>query len=165
MRNNHVKYTALCGVFAGVAITIMCLGGLVPIATYVTPMLCILIAQIILMGCGRRFALTWYAAVSFLALILSPDKEAALLFVFLGAYPCLKQVFERRRLHILWKLLYFNTAIAFLYFLVCTVFGFNDIQNDYLELGAIGLVVFLILGNVTFFLMDRILSFRFQRRK
>lgn len=165
MRNNNVKYTALCGVFAGVAITIMWLGGLIPIATYVTPMLCIIIAQIILAGCGKRYAWTWYAAVSLLSLMVSPDKEAALLFVFLGNYPCLKQTLDKSKLRLLWKLLYFNVVIYLFYYLICWVLGLNEIRQEYQELGTIGLAILLVFGNITFFLMDFILSFRFNKKK
>ena len=159
MRNKNVKNTAICGVFAGVAMTIMCFGGLIPIATYVTPMLCILIEQMILLGCGRRFALTWYVAVSILALLIGPDKEAGLLFSFLGNYPCLKQLFEHSKIHYLLKILYFNTAIGVMYCILCRVLGFQEVLNEYIELGAIGLIVFVVLGNTTFFILDKILSF------
>ena len=164
MRNNNVKYTAICGIFAGVAITIMCLGGFIPIATYVTPMLCIIIAQIILSGCGSKYAWTWYVAVSLLALMLSPDKEAALLFVFLGSYPCVKLFFERSKLRFLWKTLYFNTIIGLFSILINILLGLKEIRDEYRSLGMIGLVVLLLLGNITFFLLDKILSFRFKKR-
>lgn len=163
MRNSNVKNIAICGIFAGVAITIMCLGGIIPFATYVTPMLCIIIGQIILTGCGKRLAWCWYIVVSILALLLGPDKEAALLFAFLGSYPCVKQSFDRSKLCWLWKLLYFNLVIGILYFLISFVFGLHDIQDEYRELGKIGLVIFLLLGNMTFILLDRILSFKFQK--
>ena len=165
MRNEQVKYTAICGIFAGLAISIMYFGGLIPIATYVTPMLCIIIMQIILHGCGKRFAWTWYIAVSILSLLLSPDKEAALLFLFLGGYPCLKQIFERSRLHMILKLLYFNASISVLYYLVCTILGLSEIQKEYSEFNRIGLIVFLVLGNITFLLLDRILSFKFRKKR
>jgi hypothetical protein len=165
MRNNQVKYTALCGIFAGVAITIMYLGGLIPFATYTTPMLCILIEQIILSGCGRKFAWTWYAAVSILSLILCPDKEASLLFLLLGSYPCLKQLFDKSKLSFLWKLLYFQLAIYLLYLLISVVLGLNDIVDEYRTLGKIGLATLLIFGNITFLLLDKILSFRFRKTK
>ena len=164
MRNNHVKNTAICGVFAGVAITIMCLGGLIPVATYVTPMLCIIIAQIILSGCGKRFAWTWYTGVSILSLMLAPDKEAALIFMFFGNYPCIKQFFEKSRVHFLWKILYFNSSIGVLYYLVCRIFGFSKILDEYAGFNFIGLIIFMILGNITFLMLDRILSFRFRKK-
>ena len=165
MRNNNVKYTALCGVFAGLAITIMYLGGFIPIATYVTPMICIIIEQIILSGCGRKYAWTWYAAVSFLSLMLAPDKEAAFLFVFLGSYPCLKQIFDKSKLKLLWKFIYFNTVIYAFYFLICALLGLNEIRNEYQDLGTIGLAILLLFGNISFILLDKILSFDLRARK
>lgn len=164
MRNEKVKNTALCGIFAGVAITIMFFGGLIPVATYVTPMLCIIIDQIILSGCGKKYAWTWYAAVSLLALMLSPDKEAALLFLFLGNYPCLKQLFDKWKGKLFWKLLYFNVAISLLYFLICRFLGLSEVQEEYRLLGTIGLIILLVFGNITFVLLDLILSFRFKKR-
>ena len=53
MRNN-TKQIALGGVLAAVAVTIMSLGGLIPIATYVCPMLCCMTQFIVLRFCGRR---------------------------------------------------------------------------------------------------------------
>ena len=45
-----------------------------------------------------QLALTAYAAVSLLALLFVPDKEVALIFVFLlGYYPLAKPKFERIR--------------------------------------------------------------------
>ena len=105
MKNNNARNIAICGVFASLAITIMCFGGIIPIATYVTPMICIIIAQIIQCCCGSKFTCTWYAAVSLLSLILSPDKEAALLFVFLGNYPSIKQQLERVKFKVLFKII------------------------------------------------------------
>ena len=161
MRNKNVKNTAICGVFAGVAITIMCLGGLIPIATYVTPMLCILIEQIILYACGKRFALTWYVAVAILSLIAGPDKEAGLLFCFLGNYPCLKQLFDRSKISFIWKVLYFNIVIGIMYCILNQILGIQEALDEYAALGAIGLLVFVLLGNVTFLILDQILSFKF----
>ena len=164
MRNNNAKYTALCGVFSGVAITIMCLGGFIPIATYVTPMLCIIIAQIIMTICGSKFAWTWYVAVSMLSLMLAPDKEAAILFVFLGNYPCIKRYLDRLKLHFLWKLLYFNVIIGSFGFMISVLLGLQEIRDEYATLGKIGLIVLLLLGNLTFFLLDWVLNFKFTKR-
>lgn len=47
---------ALGGVLAAAAVCIMCLGGLIPVNTYVSPMLCALLLQVILNICGRRIA-------------------------------------------------------------------------------------------------------------
>ena len=84
------------GVFAALAVVIMNLGGLIPMATYVCPTLCMVILSFVHMACGRRIAWSWYAAVSILSLLMSPDKEAAAVFAFLGYYPILKPVFDRK---------------------------------------------------------------------
>ena len=81
---------ALGGVLAALAVVIMSLGGLIPIATYVTPMLCAMLLQAVLLTCGTRVAWAWYGAVALLGLLLCPDKEAAAVYVFLGYYPIVK---------------------------------------------------------------------------
>ena len=70
------------GVFAALAVVIMNLGGLIPMATYVCPTLCMVILSFVHMACGRRIAWSWYAAVSILSLLMSPDKEAAAVFAW-----------------------------------------------------------------------------------
>lgn len=158
MRNDSVKRVALGGLLAAVAMVIMCLGGLIPVATFVCPVLCILICGTVRHFCGHRITWAWYFAVSILALLLAPDKEAATIFVFLGYYPILKQLFERTKLQWILKLLYFNCAIGVMYVLLIFVLGMEQIISEYAELGLIGLSIVLILGNVTFVLLDRLLT-------
>ena len=66
-----------------------------------------------------QLALTAYAAVSLLALLFVPDKEVALIFVFLlGYYPLAKPKFERIRpavLRIVCKLLLCNGTVLAMY--------------------------------------------------
>ena len=71
---------ALGGVLAALAVVIMSMGTLIPVATYVCPMLSALILQLVLKTCGRRIAWGWYAVVSILSLLMAPDKEAAAVF-------------------------------------------------------------------------------------
>ena len=47
---------ALGGVLAALAVVIQCMGGLVPVATYVCPVFCMLILQLVLRQCGERIA-------------------------------------------------------------------------------------------------------------
>ena len=67
---------AFGGVLAALAVVIMSMGTLIPVATYVCPMLSALILQLVLKTCGQRIAWGWYGAVSLLSLLLAPDKEA-----------------------------------------------------------------------------------------
>ena len=75
---------ALGGVLAALAVVLMCMGTLIPVATYVCPMLCAMILQLVLKTCGKRIAWAWYGAVSILSLLMAPDKEAAAVFLALG---------------------------------------------------------------------------------
>lgn len=160
-----VKSTALGGVTAALAVVCMCLGGLIPFATFVCPMLCILLLQLVSQLCGSRIGWAWYGAVAILSLLMGPDKEGSALFVFLGFYPLVKPYLEKMPLPWLWKLLLFNTAILLMYTLLIHLFGMNQLASEFQEMGTILLIVTLALGNLTFFLLDRILSRKFGRKK
>jgi hypothetical protein len=99
--------------------------------------------------------------VAILSLPMGPDKEAAAVFVFLGYYPILRPWLNKLRPDWLFKGLYFNAVIAVLYTLLLKVLGFAEILEDYAEMGAVMTVAMLIMGNITFFLLDRLLSLRF----
>jgi len=158
MRHQTAKEMALGGILAALAVVIMCLGGLIPIATFVCPMLCMLCMHIVVRICGNRVSWAWYLAVSALCLLLSPDKEAAAVFLILGYYPILKPAIDRSRLRLLWKFALFNSAVAFLYTVLLRIMGIEVASEEYWELGWIGLAIMLILGNVTFFFLDVVLT-------
>lgn len=143
---------------AALAVCILCLGSLIPINTYVSPMLCALLLQIVLNLCGRRLAAAWFAAVAILGLLLCPDREAAGVFLFLGEYPIVKQLLDGRMLSGLWKALYFNLSVLVLYWLLLFVMGIPGLYEEFQELGLIMLVILVLLGNGTFFLLDRVLE-------
>ena len=75
MGRNSAKSVALGGVMAALAVVIMCMGGIIPVATYVCPMLCAMLLAVVLRLTGRRIAWAWYAAVAVLSLLLGPDKQ------------------------------------------------------------------------------------------
>lgn len=155
-RNNLTKSVALGGVFCAVAMVIMCLGGLIPIATYVCPMLCCIILQIVLEVCGKRIAWVWYMAVSFLSLMLGPDKEAAVVFVVLGYYPIIKPKLDTMPLSWLIKAVIFNVSVFLAYGVLLHVMGIED--GSVIREGWVLLLILILLGNLAFFLMDRLLT-------
>ena len=157
---------ALGGVLASLAVLIMSMGTLIPVATYVCPMLCALILQLVLKICGSRIAWAWYGAVTLLSLLMAPDKEAAAVFLALGYYPIVKDRLERLKKPVAWtlKLVIFNatliagTLVTFYLFAGDTagktildafafVFGVE-------ELGALITAGVLVLANVTFVVYD-----------
>lgn len=161
-RSNSAANIALGGVLAAMAVAISCLGGLIPAATFVCPMLSMLILAVVLRRCGVRIAWAWYGAVAILSVLLSPDKEAAAVFAFLGYYPILKPRMDALPLRWLWKILLFNAAILLMYWLLMHIFGMVQILQEFAEMGTALTVITLLLGNVTFLLLDRLLAVRFR---
>lgn len=164
MRNNSAKVIALGGMMAVLAVVIMCLGGLIPVATFVCPMMCMLLLQLVLKMCGSRIAWAWYGAVAFLSLLLGPDKEAAAVFVFLGYYPIAKPRLDQMKLGPVLKLALFNLVILLMYWVLIHLFGMEAIAAEYEELGTVMTIIMLILGNVTFLLLDKVLGKRLVKR-
>jgi len=150
---------------AALAVVILSMGTLIPVATFVCPMLCMLLLKVVLIRCGDRIGWAWYGAVAVLGALLAPDKEAAAVFVFLGFYPIIKPKMEALPAKWLWKVLYFNAAILIMYWLLMNLFGMAQIAVEFAELGAVMTIVTLLVGNVTFFLLDLLLGRNFRRRR
>lgn len=156
---------ALGGIFAALAVVIMCMGGLIPVATFICPACCMLLLTLVHHRCGTRVAWAWYGAVAILSLLMGPDKEAAAVFVFIGSYPIYKPKMDTLPLRWLWKLLYFNVVILLMYWLLLNVFGMAELMEEFAEMGTVLTVVTLLMGNVTFVMLDRLLDPRLFRRR
>ena len=154
---------ALGGVLAALAVVIMSFGTIIPVATYVCPAICMLLGQVVLKICGGRVAWAWYGAVALLSVLLAPDKEAAAVFAALGYYPMVKPRLEKMKFPWLWKGLLFNAVILVLYWLLIHLMGMDALAEEFAEAGAVMTAVMLLLGNVIFFLLDKVLSKRFRR--
>ena len=114
--------------------------------------------------CGARVAWAWYGAVAVLSMLLGPDKEAAALMVLLGYYPIIKPRMDRMPLPILWKLLLINGVILVMYTAVVHLLGLEQVLVEASLLGYAGLAAAVLLGNATFFLLDKLLD-RFSYKK
>lgn len=149
---------------AALGVVIMSMGTLIPIATYSCPVLCALLLQLVLKTCGSRIAWAWYGAVSILSLLMAPDKEAAAVFLALGYYPIVKPRLDRLKGKWIWKGLLFNAVVLLTYWLLMHLFGFDQLTAEFSEMGMVLIVLMLILGNVTFFLLDQLLGRRFPKK-
>jgi len=148
-----------------VAVVIMSLGTLIPVATYAAPVLCMLLGKIVLALCGSRVAWAWYGAVALLALLMAPDKEAAAVYAVLGYYPIVKPRLDRRKGSWLWKGLLFNGTILLLYWLLLKVIGVERLVTEFSGMGIAMTAVLLVMGNVTFFLVDKLLGRKLKRTR
>ncbi|MBR1821710.1 MAG: hypothetical protein IJ769_08820, partial [Clostridia bacterium] len=88
--NKNTRRVAVSGMMVALATAILLMGGVIPAATFVGPALAGLMLIPVLVEGGTRMALGAWLAVSALGLMLCADKEAALLFSFLGYYPAIK---------------------------------------------------------------------------
>ncbi len=158
--NQTAKQLALGGVLAALAVVLLLLGGVIPIGTYIAPMLASLPLIVLLAELPKGLCLGWYAVVAILGVMLCPDKETAFVFVFLGWYPVAKPALDRlpRLPRIAAKLLVFNLAVAALYALLILVFRLEALVQEAKETGLALLLVLLVLGNVTFLLYDILLN-------
>lgn len=156
---------ALGGMLAAAAVVLMSIGTILPVATYTAPVLCMLICRVVLKLCGSRMAWAWYGAVALLSLLLAPDKEAAAVFLVLGYYPILKPKMDSLKGKWLWKLLYFNGSILALYWVLMNIIGMQQLLSDFEGMGLAMTAVLLILGNVTFFLLDRLMEKKLKTKK
>ena len=165
MRTGEARLIAFGGMMAALAVVIMCLGGLIPIATFTVPLICMLILAYVLKFCGKRIGWAWYGAVSILSLLLGPDKEAAAIFVVLGYYPILKPRLDKIKGGLIIKLALFNVVILAMYWVLIKLMGMDRIASDYAELGKAMTIIMLVLGNVTFWMLDKVLGKPLKKRK
>lgn len=150
---------ALCGILCGLSVVILASSALFPSLSYVIPMVAGAILLVPAIEYGSPTAFTAYAAVSVISLLLLPEKEAPLMYVFIfGLYPIIKKFFERipRRLpEYLAKFAYFNLAGTAAVLLATYVLG---IPLDDGSLGKWLVPAMLLAGNVAFALYDYTLT-------
>lgn len=158
MKMTQAKAIAVGGVLAAMAVVIQGLGGLIPIATFVLPVLCMFLECVVLRMCGKRLTWAWFGAVAILGLLIGPDKESAMLFLLLGYYPIVKPSLDRVPLSWLWKLLLFQCVVAIAYLILIYLLGMEQLIQEYLGLGLWFFVAMLLMGNATFLLLDKALD-------
>ena len=158
MKKTPASQIAFGGMMAALALVIMNMVGLIPIATYVCPSLCMVLLSIVLKLCGKRIGWAWYGAVTILSVLMAPDKEAAMIFAVIGYYPIIKPAFERTKMPNACKYLYFNVVILLVYWLMINLMGLTEIAKEFAEMGLLFTIVTLLMGNMVFQLLDKILT-------
>ena len=152
---------ALTGMLCALAVVLMMLGGVIPLATFCCPALAGLMLIPVFVECGEKLSWCAYAAIAALSLILCPDKEAALLLAFIGYYPILRWRLDQLRsrlLRVVAKLGVFNLAVLAMYALSILVLKMDQILREYQEMGLALTIACLLVGNVTLLLYDRLIA-------
>ena len=152
---------ALGGLMAAVCVVIMSLGSLIPVNTYLCPVLCILIGRVVLDRCGKRIGWCFYMSVALLSLLLAPDREAALVYAFLGYYPIIRPWFQRLGpAKSAAKLAFFTLAGTASYGVLLLVMGAGAAMDE----GWLLTAVTVLLWDILFLLVDRLLGRPVRKR-
>ena len=151
---------ALCGCLCALAVVIMSLGTLIPMATYCCPVLASFVLLPVMLVCGKKLSWVLYGAIAILSVLLAPDKEAAAIFVALGYYPIVKPWFDakKRLLRVLGKALLFNLSAVGVCAVLLFVLQMDALRQEFSAMNAALLVSLLAGGNLVFWMDDLLLA-------
>ncbi|MBD5099629.1 MAG: hypothetical protein HDT35_08870 [Clostridiales bacterium] len=154
------RKAALCGMMAALSVVILCLGGMIPLATFACPMLAMLCLVPTVCEYGAGTAILLYGAASILALLLGPDKEITLLYVFLGWYPCVRPRLVVIPRPVRWavKCALFTLAVVAMYALVLHLFRLEAVVEEFAGYSTAMVLALMVLGNITFLVFDQLLD-------
>ncbi len=144
-----------CGVSCALALVVL-LATFFPYATYALAALAGVVLIPASLELGTRYGVICYAVSALLALLLTPDIEAKILFVlFFGYYPCVQlrlNLLYPRPLAWFIKVLLFNAAVVGGYLWMLYAVG---LPADAFSIGGINMpIVFWIAANAVFAVYD-----------
>lgn len=156
-----VKSAAYGGIGAGLIVVLLLCSSLLPFLEYTIPAAGALIIFFICKECSPKTAAGCYAASAILAVLLIPNKEAAILYaLFFGYYPIFREFVQTRLPKLvrgILKFLVFDLTMIASYALLIFVFGLDELWEE-INLGMqYGAVILLFLGNISFWLFDVLL--------
>lgn len=147
--------TALCGLLTALSVVVMLPTLVIPVLTYISPMVAGVIICFTAYAADKKWALGVYFAVSAVSLIILTDKEAALTYIsFFGYYPLIKPVLDKLKkpLGVLLKMLAFNMSAILT--VLCCIYIFSVSVEDYTGLGKFAVPLLLVMANAILFLYD-----------
>lgn len=163
MSRPNARRTAFAGVLSALSLVFLLMSSLIPMADYTAAALAGVVITALVIDFGPKAAWLSFGGVAVVGLLIVPNKECMLLYVFLfGYYPIAKSYFERikfRWLEWLCKLVLFNAAVVAAYWLMIRVFGMEYLISDLPGTGPrVGIGAFLALANFAFILYDILLT-------
>ncbi len=149
---------ALGGIVSALCLLTMFLAGIIAPLYIVFPMIAGGLMMIIAVEVSRGWAMLTYIAVSLLSLLVTFDKEAALLFIlFFGHYPILRMYLQKIRFGLLRKALkfiIFNGCILAYFWITVYIFGLDQMLEEMGDFGKYGGFIMLAMADVIFILYD-----------
>lgn len=125
---------ALCGVFCALAVALLWMSGVLPLSTFIWPILASFTLLPVRESCRKSYAWSCFAAGAMLSLLLCADREAALLYCFLGYYPLLKPRFDTIRSRVprfLAKLALCTATMTVMYALILFIFRLPGVVEEF----------------------------------
>ncbi len=149
------KRTAVSGLLTALSVILMLPTLVIPVFTYVSPMVSGIINIPVTKISGKKFAWGVYFATSFITMILLSDKEASLLYImFFGYFPIIyKDINKLKKIpaavikFVLFNLSTVSSSLAAIYIFKVPVEEFTD-------MGKYSVLILLLLGNVALIFYD-----------
>lgn len=161
MNYGKAHQIALCGVLGALMLVLMLLGSMLPLATYLSPLLAALMLVPVLREYGGQAGGTLLGSIAVLGLLLVPDKELALLFALLfGPYTLLQPKIERlptTPLRYPVKFLLCNLLLVLVYALLLFVLAPTALVAEFQAYSVPVLALLWLVCNAVFFLYDLLL--------
>ncbi len=153
---------SLCGIMCGLAIALMFVLGMIPAFEYISSATAGVLIWVIREELGVKYGLTSYLAVGILALLITMNYEAAIVFLFLlGYYPILREHIQKIRLKLLRlvvKLTLYTVAAVSAYTVLIYVFGMKELLEDMDDFGKYSSIILLAAGAGAFLMYDLLLT-------
>ena len=153
---------ALCGMAAALSAVLMLLSGVIPIATYATPLLAALLLFPVRLELGVKAGWAAWLTTAVLTLLLGLDKEAALFYAFVGWWPLVKWPLDlhirRKGIRLLVKTGIFALCVAGMYSIIVWVLHLDAVTAELREMGVWMTAAFLAGLVVCLLLYDRLLT-------
>lgn len=133
-RVSTTRLLTLCSVLSALGVAIMYLGSFIEVLDLSLALLASFSVVILMIEQGGAYPWLIYAVTGTLALLLLPNKSAAVEFVcFMGFYPIVKERVERigaRIVRIFLKLLCFNASLALAWFALRLLVGEVELGTE-----------------------------------
>lgn len=146
----NTKRIAFSGIVAALSVVVMYVAGITDLLSLSGVIVAAFAVMFIYIEYGTKTALSVYAAVSVISLLILPDKFSAAVYVlYAGYYPILKAKFETKPKGISWTL----KLVSFNFVLLLMLLASRYITAIEAELPIVEASVF-VLANVLFALAD-----------
>lgn len=149
---------SLCGIMCGLALSFMFVLGMIPMFEYISSAMAGILIWVIRDRLGVKYGLVSYLAVGILCLLITPNYEASMIYLFLlGYYPIIREYLQKIRLKILRmaaKLMVYAAGAVAAYMILIFVFGLSDLFDGMDNFGKYSSLVLLGFGAFAFVMYD-----------